>query len=160
MKKKLLIVIPIIVVIVCMAILSSVMFLGWGRSNATADDFSLTISVRETTVQAGDRIYIDISLKNHTWRAQRISHFDLFYPYISDVFNASGFGYITTTGPSIVSRIRRHGEFESGWWKLPLRFTIPIDAKIGAHDLLVKTWFWIENQEIKIVSNLITITII
>ncbi|MCL2569757.1 MAG: hypothetical protein FWE16_00945 [Firmicutes bacterium] len=159
MKKKLIWIIPSVIVLIGCMILSSVMFLGWGRSNATEEDFSLTISVRETTVQAGDRIYIDISLKNHTWRAQRISHSSLFFPYIPDVFYMNRY----TTG-SFQSRIRRNGVLDTGFWNLFI-LVIPDDAVIGEHELLVESSFSLNsltphNRGINLVSNIIKITII
>ncbi|MCL2570380.1 MAG: hypothetical protein FWE16_04205 [Firmicutes bacterium] len=161
MKKKLIIIIPIIVVIVGISILSSIMFLGWGRSNATEDDFSLTISVRETTVQAGDRIYIDISLKNHTWRAQRISHWRIFCPYIADVYDHSDH---TPFGLPFSSRIRKKGVLDTGFWNL-YTLRIPNDTKIGEHDLLVRTLFWFSTgrssyRTIELSSNVVKIKII
>ncbi|MCL2569829.1 MAG: hypothetical protein FWE16_01315 [Firmicutes bacterium] len=157
MKKKLVIIIPIIVVIVGVAILSSIMFLGWGPSRATEDDFSLTISIDQTTVMHGETIDVQVTLKNHTWRAQRISTFGYFIGHIppGTLFNMPAPGGQT---PPPTVRLGREKQRT-----IPIR--IPDSLALGEHELSFNYRLSINRgrnsyREFEIWSNIIFLNIV
>ncbi|MCL2756046.1 MAG: hypothetical protein FWE45_03285 [Firmicutes bacterium] len=135
MKKrtKISIIMASIIVLVGFKMLSSVVFLGLGPSRATADDFSLTIYVREENriVSRGGTVEIEVTLRNNTWRAQRTSYGVLFYPYIPGVFEGR-----TLVSPWVRIRMPRNGIIQE---TIPLR--ISNSAILGKHDLSVETRF-------------------
>ncbi|MCL2756047.1 MAG: hypothetical protein FWE45_03290 [Firmicutes bacterium] len=158
MKKrvKISIIIASIIVIVGFTMFSFVAFLGFGPTRATADDFSLTIYVREEnrTVVRGERIYIDVTLTNNTWRAQRISYSG---PLFSPRIHGITIGYEWTSGPGVRMRVSN-----SIQQKIYMR--IPNTAEVGYYDLSVISLFSLNRSGVYvgdyIQSNIIEINII
>jgi len=142
---------------------------GTESTKVTADDFALTISVEETTIQQDEKFKIDVELRNNTGKDQLITYEILFWPHIPGMIGVDGLivgpPYPQSTLFEANSVLRNIGVFGVGGVGSgsPWRFGHTLES--GIHELRFSASFWLGDDwlttnKITIWSNTVILTVL
>ena len=131
-----------------------------------ADDFVLTVSVRETTLPHGENFKFSVELKNNSGKDHEITYSILFWPSIPG-WNIFGDGFIQTDLPEPQSRLFEAGSVLRGIGIFIIgdgEWLFGADLELGTHELRFRAEFWLDlgqesQQKIEIWSDTIVLTV-